>query len=85
MAAGVAGRNIGGLDQTIRLAVGTALVTMWIFGPIGLWGILGFIPLVTGLTRVCPIYPLFGISTCPAPPAPADGPAPGPTTTGGAG
>jgi hypothetical protein len=33
--------------------------------------VLGFLPLVTGLTRVCPIYPLFGISTC-KPPQPAN-------------
>ncbi|HEV7263849.1 MAG TPA: DUF2892 domain-containing protein [Falsiroseomonas sp.] len=61
------GRNIGALDQTLRLGIGTALVMMLIFGPIGLWGILGFLPLITGLTRVCPIYPLFGLSTCKAP------------------
>jgi len=67
---GTAGRNVGGADQTIRIAVGTALVMMWIFGPLGWWGLLGFFPLITGLTRVCPIYPLFGISTCPAPPPP---------------
>jgi hypothetical protein len=65
---GTQGRNVGALDQTIRLFLGTALVMMWIFGPLGWWGILGFLPLVTGLTRVCPIYPLFGLSTCPAPP-----------------
>ncbi|WP_270933275.1 YgaP family membrane protein [Falsiroseomonas oryzae] len=66
------GRNIGELDRTIRIAVGTALVMMWIFGPLGWWGILGFLPLVTGLTGVCPVYPLFGISTC-RPPAPREG------------
>lgn len=71
MAGDMAGRNVGGLDQTVRLAVGTALVMMWIFGPLGWWGALGFLPLVTGLTRVCPVYPLFGLNTCPAPlPAP---------------
>jgi hypothetical protein len=68
MAGAMAGRNVGGLDQTVRLAVGTALVMMWIFGPLGWWGVLGFLPLVTGLTRVCPVYPLFGLNTCPAPP-----------------
>ena len=63
------GRNIGGVDQTLRIGIGTAMVMMWIFGPLGWWGILGFFPLVTGFTGVCPIYPLFGISTCrPAPP-----------------
>jgi hypothetical protein len=70
MGGSMAGRNVGGLDQTVRLAVGTALVMMWIFGPLGWWGVLGFLPLITGLTRVCPVYPLFGISTCPAPPTP---------------
>ena len=65
---GTQGRNVGALDQTIRLFLGTALVMMWIFGPLGWWGILGFLPLVTGLTRVCPVYPLFGLNTCPAPP-----------------
>jgi hypothetical protein len=72
MASGMAGRNVGGLDQTVRLAVGTALVMMWIFGPLGWWGALGFLPLVTGLTRVCPVYPLFGLNTCPAPPPVAE-------------
>ncbi len=69
------GRNIGALDQTLRLAVGTALVMMWIFGPLGWWGILGFYPLVTGITGVCPVYPLVGVSTCkrPTEPAPPSG------------
>jgi hypothetical protein len=65
------GRNVGGLDQLMRLGIGTSMVTMWIFGPLGWWGILGCLPLVTGITRVCPIYPLFGINTCKAPPPPA--------------
>lgn len=69
MGQGSDGRNVGAIDQTLRLAIGTALVMMWIFGPLGWWGLLGFLPLVTGLTRVCPIYPLFGISTCRAPAA----------------
>jgi len=69
------GRNIGALDQTLRLGVGTALVMMWIFGPIGWWGILGFLPLVTGITGVCPIYGLLGLSTHrpPEPPEAAPG------------
>jgi hypothetical protein len=72
MVGATAGRNIGGLDQSVRIAMGTMLVTMWIFGPLGWWGALGLLPLVTGLTRVCPVYPLFGISTCPAPPPAAE-------------
>jgi hypothetical protein len=62
------GRNIGSLDQTVRLGLGTAMVLMWIFGPLGWWGIIGFYPLVTGLTGVCQIYGLLGISTRRDPP-----------------
>ena len=68
------GRNIGSLDQTLRIGLGTALVVMWIFGPLGWWGILGFYPLVTGCTGVCPIYPLLGVSTFKPPPAAAPPP-----------
>ncbi|WP_137176665.1 DUF2892 domain-containing protein [Roseomonas sp. AR75] len=62
------GRNVGTLDRTLRIGVGTAGVIMWIFGPLGWWGILGFLPLVTGITGVCPVYPLLGINTAGAPP-----------------
>jgi hypothetical protein len=64
------GRNIGGWDQMLRIGIGTALVTMWIFGPLGWWAMIGFLPLVTGFTGVCPIYPLLGISTWRAPTQP---------------
>jgi hypothetical protein len=59
-------RNVGPLDRTIRIGVGTAMVTMWIFGPLGWWGSIGAIPLVTGITGVCPFYPLFGVNTASA-------------------
>jgi hypothetical protein len=75
------GRNIGTLDQILRQAIGTALVVMWIFGPLGWWAILGFYPLVTGITGVCPIYPLLGVSTR----KPAAAPPGGPMTEGPAG
>jgi hypothetical protein len=61
------GRNVGPLDRTLRIGVGTAMVVMWIFGPLGWWGILGFLPLVTGITGVCPVYPLLGVNTAGTP------------------
>jgi hypothetical protein len=33
-------------------------------GVIGHWGLIGIVPLATGLFRFCPLYPLLGISTC---------------------
>jgi hypothetical protein len=55
-------KNVGEYDRKIRL-----IISMVIFG-IGfyfnsLWGLLGIIPLYTGLVRICPIYSILGIST----------------------
>jgi len=33
-------------------------------GTIGWWGWLGLIAAITGLVRFCPLYSLFGISSC---------------------
>lgn len=33
-------------------------------GVIGLWGLIGVVPLATGVFRFCPAYPLLGINTC---------------------
>jgi hypothetical protein len=33
-------------------------------GPQTAWGWLGVIPLATGLLGSCPLYTLFGVSTC---------------------
>ncbi|WP_394886599.1 YgaP family membrane protein [Clostridium butyricum] len=30
------------------------------------WGIIGLIPIITGLIRYCPISDILGISTCDA-------------------
>jgi hypothetical protein len=56
-------RNIGATDQWVRIGLGTAMVTMWVFGPLGIWGIPGVYPLITGIRGVCPFYALAGIST----------------------
>ena len=40
-------------------------VSAWIVGCISSWGYLGIVPLLTGLIGSCPLYTLFGFSTCP--------------------
>ncbi len=57
--------NVGGIDRTLRIAAGLTLIALAATGTAGWWGWLGIIPLLTGLVRFCPLYPLLGISTCP--------------------
>lgn len=55
--------NVGGIDRLLRVVVGLALLSLVIFGPKTLWGLIGVIPLVTGLFETCPLYSLLGFST----------------------
>ena len=57
--------NVGGLDRTLRIVAGVALVGLTLAGNIGAWGWIGIVPLATGLVGFCPIYPLLGLNTCP--------------------
>jgi hypothetical protein len=58
-------RNVGGMDRTLRVAAGIALLAFGILaeGPWHWVGLLGAVVLVTGLVRVCPAYTLLGLST----------------------
>lgn len=58
-------RNEGMIDRTIRVLLGLALLALVFVGPQTPWGWLGLIPLVTGLMGFCPLYRIFGLSTCP--------------------
>lgn len=55
--------NVGTLDQAIRIVLGLALLVLVGFGTIGPWGLVGLVPLATGLVRFCPLYRLLGIHT----------------------
>jgi hypothetical protein len=57
--------NVGGIDRIARIAVGLLLIALTLTGSIGVWGWIGLVPLATGLTRFCPLYPMLGFSTCP--------------------
>ena len=57
--------NVGGIDRIARVVVGLALIALATTGTVGVWGWIGVVPLLTGLVRWCPLYPLLGISTCP--------------------
>ena len=62
--------NEGSFDRVARVVVGVILIAAFFMFPnlLGafnwvLW--IGVIPLVTGLVGWCPLYSVFGISTCP--------------------
>jgi hypothetical protein len=57
--------NEGALDRVIRVVVGVALLSLTVVGPQSAWGLVGFVPLVTGVAAFCPLYRVFGIRTCP--------------------
>ena len=56
--------NVGGMDKTARIVVGLALLAMTVVGPKTMWGLIGVVPLATGLLNFCPAYTLFGINSC---------------------
>ena len=57
--------NVGGADRILRIVVGLALILLALSGQIGAWGWIGVVPLATGLFRMCPLYTVLGINTCP--------------------
>ncbi len=62
-------RNESSLDRGIRVAFGLALVSLTFVGPQTPWGLVGLVPLLTGAVGTCPLYTLFGLSTCRARPS----------------
>ncbi|BBE50502.1 hypothetical protein OYT1_ch0940 [Ferriphaselus amnicola] len=57
--------NVGGIDRILRIVAGVALIALTLAGTIGAWGWIGVVPLVTGLFKFCPLYPILGMNTCP--------------------
>ena len=64
--------NEGTLDRTLRVVIGLALVSLVFVGPQSMWGLVGIVPITTGLLGFCPLYKVLGISTCPASRRPGD-------------
>ena len=64
-------KNVGGIDQKLRLVFGVAAITLAAVGGLPNWGTLvagavGVIALVTGSLGFCPVWTLLGINTtCP--------------------
>ncbi|MBB3859248.1 membrane protein implicated in regulation of membrane protease activity [Novosphingobium hassiacum] len=56
--------NVGSVDRAFRIVLGLVLIALVFVGPQTPLGWLGLVPLLTGFMRTCPLYSLFGLSTC---------------------
>lgn len=56
-------RNEHTIDRAIRVVLGIALLSLVVIGPKTMWGLIGLIPLITGLVGSCPLYRIFKINT----------------------
>lgn len=59
--------NVGGIDKILRIVAGLGLLAFAFLSdsPARWWGLVGFVPLLTGTVGFCPVYPMLGINTCP--------------------
>jgi len=56
--------NEHAVERAVRVVLGLAVLSLVVVGPHTPWGLLGAVPLLTGLIGSCPLYTLFGVSTC---------------------
>lgn len=59
--------NVGGIDRVVRILAGIGILSLVFIleGNARYWGLVGILPLATGLFRFCPAYSIFGLSSCP--------------------
>jgi hypothetical protein len=58
---------VGIIDRIIRALAGLGMLSLilWGQGKERFWGLLGLIPLLSGIMGLCPFYALVGFKTCP--------------------
>lgn len=56
--------NVGPVDRLIRIIIGLVIAIAGVVFD-SWWGLIGIIPLATGLFKICPLYMPFNISTAP--------------------
>ncbi len=58
-------KNVGGTDKVVRIVIGVAVIGWGVYAQ-NWWGIVGAVPLITGLIGWCPAYLPFGFKSCKA-------------------
>ncbi len=58
--------NVGSADKVVRYILALVLFSLYFVleGNMRYLALIGIVPLVTALMSWCPLYSLFGISTC---------------------
>lgn len=51
------------IERVVRVVIGLVLIGLALFTG-AIWGWIGVVPLLTGLSGFCPLYRVFGFSTC---------------------
>ena len=59
-------QNVGSIDRFVRIAIGIMLLALILVleGNVRWWGLVGLVPLLTGIFGTCPLYSMVGMSTC---------------------
>ena len=57
-------QNIHRYERVARIVLGIVLLSLIFVGPQTWWGLLGLIPLATGVMGSCLPYTILGINTC---------------------
>ena len=56
--------NVGSTDAILRIVIGALLLILMFTGTIGIWGLIGLVPLGTAFVKFCPAYAIIGLRTC---------------------
>ncbi|WP_201527344.1 DUF2892 domain-containing protein [Psychrobacter frigidicola] len=55
--------NIGSTERMLRFITGVIIIGVGAYYQ-SWWGVIGLVPLLTGLFRFCPLYAMLGMNTC---------------------
>ncbi|SYZ72074.1 conserved hypothetical protein [Candidatus Zixiibacteriota bacterium] len=56
-------KNVGSADKILRIILGIVIIALGFIYK-SWWGLVGILPLFTGVISWCGLYKLLGISTC---------------------
>lgn len=61
-------KNVHPLERALRIVLGIALIAGFFLMPEAAYRglfLIGIVPIFTGIVGSCPLYTVFGFSTCP--------------------